>query len=119
DPRYPTGRRRAGSLRRRPGGYDGGGAKPVRTRPWRATDTIRRIMQFNRQAPPDAGDERAAREDERSVRRTALRGAWGIVAFWMAMLAGMYLIFGQVESRKQVTLAAHVGAAGELVIPRG
>jgi aspartyl protease family protein len=76
-------------------------------------------MQFNRQAPPDAGDERAAREDERSVRRTALRGAWGIVAFWLAMLAGMYLIFDQVESRKQVTLAAHVGAAGELVIPRG
>lgn len=76
-------------------------------------------MQFNRQAPRGAGDERARDDDERSVRRTALRGAWGIVAFWLALLSGMYLVFDHVESRKQATLAAQVSAAGELVIPRG
>lgn len=71
-------------------------------------------MQFNRRAPRGTDAD-----DERSVRRTALRGAWGIVAFWLAMLSGMYLIFDHVESRKQLTLTPHLGTAGELIIPRG
>ncbi|MFA7667152.1 MAG: retropepsin-like aspartic protease [Burkholderiaceae bacterium] len=71
-------------------------------------------MQFNH--TPQSAEERLA---ERSVRRTALRGAWGIVAFWLLMLGGMYLVFDRIEARREASLAPWLGEAGELVIPRG
>jgi aspartyl protease family protein len=61
------------------------------------------------------------RTDERSpdVGRTVRRGAWGMLAFWLIIMAGLYLAFDQVETRQQARLLPQAGESGELVIPRG
>lgn len=53
------------------------------------------------------------------VQRTVRRGAWGITAFWLLLLALLYWGFEHVEQRRTAAYHAHEGSGGELVIPRG
>jgi aspartyl protease family protein len=57
--------------------------------------------------------------EERSVRRTALRGAYGVVAFWLVLMAVLYGVFSHFEKSRQARFAPYTLASGELVIPRG
>lgn len=58
-------------------------------------------------------------QEERSVRRTALRGAFGVVAFWLVLMAALYGVFSYSENERQARFAPYTLASGELVIPRG
>jgi aspartyl protease family protein len=52
------------------------------------------------------------------VHRTVRRGAWGITAFWLLLLALLFLGFDHMEKRRTAGYQAHEGGRGELVIPR-
>ena len=56
--------------------------------------------------------------DASDVGRTVRRGAWAMLAFWLLIMAGLYLAFDQWEQRHQARLLPQAGASGELVIPR-
>ena len=58
-------------------------------------------------------------QEERSVRRTALRGAFGVIAFWLVLMTVLYGVFSYTEKERQARFAPHFLASGELVIPRG
>jgi aspartyl protease family protein len=53
------------------------------------------------------------------VVRTARLGALGITTFWLLLMGLLYLGFDAYEQRRLASYAAHSGADGELVIPRG
>lgn len=55
---------------------------------------------------------------EPDLGRTVRLGAWGMLAFWLLIMAGLYLVFEQVEQRQKARLVPQIGASGELVIPR-
>jgi aspartyl protease family protein len=55
---------------------------------------------------------------EPDMGRTVRRGAWGMLLFWLLIMAGLYLAFDQVEQRQQARVLPQAGASGELVIPR-
>jgi aspartyl protease family protein len=42
-----------------------------------------------------------------------------MLAFWLLIMAGLYLVFDRLEQRQQARLLPQAGATGELVIPRG
>lgn len=53
------------------------------------------------------------------MRRTALRGAFGIVTFWLVLMAALYGVFSYSENERQARFAPYTLASGALVIPRG
>ncbi len=82
----------------------------------------------------DAQRERERRERQQEARarqggrgnvrilspaRTARRGALAIVAFWLFVMAGLYLVFDHLEKRKRIARMPQMTASGELVIVRG
>lgn len=58
------------------------------------------------------------REQAQSTPSLMRRGALGILLFWLAALALLYLGFSHYESRQQAKLAPYARNPGELVIPR-
>ncbi|NLD68031.1 MAG: clan AA aspartic protease [Limnobacter sp.] len=55
----------------------------------------------------------------RSVRRTARRGAFGVLAFWLLLMGVLYLGFDLVEQWRGSRYEPYSLASGELMIPRG
>lgn len=50
--------------------------------------------------------------------RQTRRGAAYVTAFWLLLMGALYLVFDQIESRRQAPVEAQVLANGELVIAR-
>ncbi len=57
--------------------------------------------------------------DARSTSSLVIRGAFGIVVFWLLLAAALYAGFSHWESTQKAKRVAYATAAGELVIPRG
>ncbi len=51
--------------------------------------------------------------------QTVRRGALGILAFWLLVMAVLYFAFDQMEKRKRVARMPTMSSSGELVIERG
>ena len=53
-----------------------------------------------------------------SIHKTARLGALAIAAVWLAVAGVLYLVFEQIEQKRQASLKPYALSSGELVIPR-
>ena len=53
-----------------------------------------------------------------SIRTTARLGAFAIAAVWLAVAGVLYLVFEQIEQKRQASLKPYALSSGDLVIPR-
>ena len=55
----------------------------------------------------------------RSTQAVAIRGAFGIVVFWLVLAGALYLGFSHYESQRKAARAPYATEGGALVVPRG
>ena len=53
-----------------------------------------------------------------SIHKTARLGALAIAAVWLAVAGVLYLVFDQIEQKRQASLKPYALSSGDLVIPR-
>ena len=53
-----------------------------------------------------------------SIQKTARLGALAIAAVWLAVAGVLYLVFDQIEQKRQASLKPYALSSGDLVIPR-
>jgi len=53
-----------------------------------------------------------------SIHKTARLGAFAIAAVWLAVAGVLYLVFDQIEQKRQASLKPYALSSGDLVIPR-
>ncbi|MDP4772269.1 MAG: retroviral-like aspartic protease family protein [Limnohabitans sp.] len=53
-----------------------------------------------------------------NLHKTARLGAFAIAAVWLAVAGVLYLVFDQIEQKRQTSLKPYALSSGDLVIPR-